>query len=50
MVKNAHEHFKSLLKEKSLRDHRINDQDANDLIGRIDTYANEITGDVGSAG
>jgi hemoglobin len=34
----------------TLRDHGINDQDVNDLIGRINTYANEITGDVGSAG
>ena len=34
----------------TLRDHGINDEDVNDLIGRINTYANEITGDVGSAG
>ena len=34
----------------TLRDHGLNDQDVNDLIGRINTYANEITGDVGSAG
>lgn len=34
----------------TLRDHGINDQDVNDLIGRINTYANEITGDVGSGG
>jgi len=34
----------------TLRDHGINEQDVNDLIGRINTYANEITGEVGSAG
>jgi hemoglobin len=34
----------------TLQDHAINDQDVNDLIGRINTYANEITGDVGSGG
>ena len=35
---------------ETLRDHGIDDQDVNDLIGRINTYANEITGDIGSAG
>jgi hemoglobin len=34
----------------TLRDHGINDQDVQDIIGRINTYADEITGDVGSAG
>ncbi len=34
----------------TLQDHGINDQDAQEIIGRISTYANEITGDVGSAG
>jgi hemoglobin len=33
-----------------LRDHGITDQDAQDIIGRISTYADEITGDVGSVG
>lgn len=33
-----------------LQDQGINDQDAQEIIGRINTYANEITGDVGSAG
>ena len=28
----------------------INDQDVQEIIGRINTYAEEITGDVGSAG
>jgi hemoglobin len=28
----------------------INDQDVQDLIGRINTYADEITGDAGSVG
>ena len=34
----------------TLRDHGITDQDAQDIIGRISTYANEITGDFGSVG
>ncbi len=34
----------------TLRDHGINEQDLNDIVGRISTYANEITGDTGSAG
>jgi hemoglobin len=34
----------------TLRDHGINDQDVQDIIGRINTYADEITGNVGSAG
>ena len=34
----------------TLRDQGINDQDVQDIIGRINTYADEITGDVGSAG
>jgi len=34
----------------TLRDRGINDQDVQDIIGRINTYAEEITGDVGSAG
>jgi hemoglobin len=34
----------------TLRDHRITDQDVQDIIGRISTYADEITGDVGSVG
>lgn len=34
----------------TLRDHGITDQDAQDIIGRINTYADEITGDVGSVG
>ena len=34
----------------TLQDQKINDQDAQEIIGRIRTYADEITGDVGSAG
>ena len=34
----------------TLRDRGINDQDVTDIIGRISTYANEITGDISSAG
>ena len=34
----------------TLRDYGITDQDAQDIIGRISTYANEITGDFGSVG
>ena len=34
----------------TLRDHGITDQDAQDIIGRINTYADEITGEVGSVG
>ena len=34
----------------TLRGRGINDQDVQDIISRISTYANEITGDVGSVG
>ncbi len=34
----------------TLRGRGINDQDVQEIIGRINTYAEEITGDVGSAG
>lgn len=34
----------------TLRDHGIDEQDADDIIARISTYANDITGDVGSTG
>ncbi|MCK5202367.1 MAG: group 1 truncated hemoglobin [Desulfobacterales bacterium] len=34
----------------TLRDHEITGQDVQDIIGRINTYADEITGDVGSVG
>jgi len=34
----------------TLRNQGINDQDVQDIIGRINTYAGEITGDVGSGG
>jgi len=34
----------------TLRDCGINDQDVADIIGRINTYADEITGDTGHAG
>ena len=34
----------------TLRGRGINDQDVQDIIGRISTYANEITGDLGSVG
>ena len=34
----------------TLQDQGITDQDAQEIIGRIRTYADEITGDVGSAG
>jgi hemoglobin len=34
----------------TLQDHGITDQDVQDIIGRINTYADEITGDVGSVG
>jgi hemoglobin len=34
----------------TLRDHGITGQDVQDIIGRINTYADEITGDVGSVG
>ena len=34
----------------TLRGRGINDQDVQDIIGRISTYADEITGDVGSVG
>ena len=33
-----------------LQGHGINDQDVQEIIARINTYAEEITGDVGSAG
>jgi hemoglobin len=34
----------------TLRDRGINDQDVTDIINRISTYADEITGDISSAG
>ena len=34
----------------TLQDRGINDQDVQDIIGRINTYADEITGDIRSAG
>jgi len=34
----------------TLRDRGINDQDVTDIISRISTYAEEITGDISSAG
>lgn len=34
----------------TLQDHGIIDQDVQEIIGRINTYSDEITGDVGSAG
>ena len=34
----------------TLKDYGINDQDVQNIIGRINTYANEITGGVGSVG
>jgi hemoglobin len=34
----------------TLRDCGINDQDVNEIIGRINTYADEITGDTGHTG
>ena len=34
----------------TLRYRGINDQDVTDIISRISTYANEITGDISSAG
>jgi len=34
----------------TLRDCGINDQDVADIIGRINTYADEITGDTGHTG
>ena len=34
----------------TLRDRGINDQDVTDIISRISTYADEITGDISSAG
>ncbi len=34
----------------TLLDHGIDEQDAQNIISRINTYANEITGDVGAAG
>ena len=35
---------------ETLRDHDITDQDVQEIIGRISTYADEITGDPGSVG
>ena len=35
---------------ETLRGRGINDQDVQDIISRISTYANEITGDLGSVG
>ncbi len=34
----------------TLQGHGINDQEVQDIISRISTYAEEITGDIGSAG
>jgi hemoglobin len=34
----------------TLRDCGINEQDVNEIIGRINTYADEITGDTGPTG
>ena len=34
----------------TLRSRNITEEDVNDIIGRINTYANEITGDAGSMG
>ncbi len=34
----------------TLLDHGIDEQDAQNIISRINTYANDITGDVGAAG
>ena len=34
----------------TLRSRDITEEDVNDIIGRINTYANEITGDAGSMG
>jgi hemoglobin len=34
----------------TLRDCGINDENVNDIIGRINTYADEITGDTGHTG
>ena len=34
----------------TLQHYEINDQDITDIISRISTYANEITGDISSAG
>ena len=34
----------------TLQNSKITEQDVQDIIGRINTYADEITGDVGSAG
>ncbi len=34
----------------TLQSQGINDQDTQEIIGRISTYSDEITGDVGSAG
>jgi hemoglobin len=34
----------------TLQYHGLNDQDVQDIIDRINTYADEISGDVGSAG
>lgn len=34
----------------TLRVHKIDDQNIQDIISRINTYAEEITGDIGSAG
>jgi hypothetical protein len=36
--------------EDQIRYHGITDQDVQDIIGRINTYADEIKGDVGSVG
>ena len=44
-----HEFYDRVLID-TLRDCGINEQDVQDIIGRINTYADKITGDVGSAG
>ena len=45
-------HFTLFVKHllDTLRDRGINDQDVTDIINRISTYADEITGDISSAG
>ena len=35
---------------ETLRDHGINEQEVHDIIGRISTYVNDITGEAMSAG
>ena len=45
-------HFTLFVKHllETLQSHGINDQDVADIISRISTYANEITGEISSAG